>query len=93
MPLLVVQGANDPRVLQQESDQIVKALRDLGRPIDYLVAEDEGHGFRKEINALAMTAALERFFADHLGGRYQAEMSPQLEAQLELLTVDVDTVQ
>lgn len=92
-PLLVVQGANDPRVLQQESDQIVKALRDLGRPIDYLVAEDEGHGFRKEINALAMTAALERFFADHLGGRYQAEMSPQLEAQLELLTVDVDTVQ
>lgn len=93
MPLLVVQGANDPRVLQQESDQIVKALRDLDRPVEYLVAEDEGHGFRKEINALAMTAALERFFAEHLGGRYQAEMSPELEAQLEVLTVDVDTVQ
>ncbi|MEO1392383.1 MAG: alpha/beta fold hydrolase [Cyanobacteria bacterium J06634_5] len=93
MPLLVVQGENDPRVLQQESDQIVKALRDLNRPVEYLVAEDEGHGFRKEINALAMTAALERFFAEHLGGRYQAEMSPELEAQLEVLTVDVDTVQ
>ncbi|EDX83615.1 X-Pro dipeptidyl-peptidase (S15 family) [Synechococcus sp. PCC 7335] len=92
-PLLVVQGANDPRVLQQESDQIVKALRDLGRPVEYLVAPDEGHGFRKEINALAMTAALERFFAEHLGGRYQSEMSPELATQLESLTVDIDTIQ
>ncbi|MEO1388806.1 MAG: alpha/beta fold hydrolase [Cyanobacteria bacterium J06634_6] len=92
-PLLVIQGANDPRVLQQESDQIVKALRDLDRSVEYLVAEDEGHGFRKEINALAMTAALERFFAEHLGGRYQTEMSPELEAQLEVLTVDVDSLQ
>ena len=91
-PLLVVQGANDPRVLQQESDQIVQALRDLGRPVEYLIAPDEGHGFRKEINALAMTAALERFFAEHLGGRYQAEMSPELEAQLERLTVDISTL-
>jgi len=91
-PLLVVQGANDPRVLQQESDQIVTALRDLGRPVEYLVALDEGHGFRKEINALAMTAALEKFFADHLGGRYQPDMSPELEAQLETLTVDIDTL-
>ncbi|MBE9063172.1 S9 family peptidase [cf. Phormidesmis sp. LEGE 11477] len=91
-PLLVVQGANDPRVLQQESDQIVRALRDLGRPVEYLVAPDEGHGFRKEINALAMTAALERFFAEHLGGRYQTEMSPELEVQLERLTVDISTL-
>ena len=91
-PLLVVQGANDPRVLQQESDQIVKALRDLDRPVEYLVAPDEGHGFRKEINALAMTAALERFFAQHLGGRYQSEITPELEAQLESLTVDIETL-
>ena len=91
-PLLVVQGANDPRVLQQESDQIVTALRDLGQPVEYLVAPDEGHGFRKEINALAMTAALERFFAEHLGGRYQPEMSPELEAQLESLRVDIGTL-
>lgn len=64
-----------------------------GVDVEYLVAEDEGHGFRKEMNALAMTAALERFFAIHLGGRYQAEMSAELEAQLEALTVDIDTVE
>ncbi|MEM9905955.1 MAG: alpha/beta fold hydrolase [Cyanobacteria bacterium P01_D01_bin.44] len=91
-PLMVVQGANDPRVKQAESDQIVVALRDLGQPVEYLVAPDEGHGFRKEINALAMTAALERFFAEHLGGRYQAEISPEVQAQLEMLTVDINTV-
>ncbi|MDJ0708238.1 MAG: prolyl oligopeptidase family serine peptidase [Leptolyngbyaceae cyanobacterium MO_188.B28] len=91
-PLMVIQGANDPRVKQTESDQIVVALRDLGRPVEYLVAPDEGHGFRKEINSLAMTAALERFLAEHLSGRYQAEMTPDVQAQLETLTVDIDTV-
>ncbi|MEO0376562.1 MAG: S9 family peptidase [Cyanobacteria bacterium P01_A01_bin.17] len=92
-PLLVIQGANDPRVKQAESDQIVVALRELGRPVEYLIAPDEGHGFRKEINLLTMTAALERFFAQHLGGRYQEEMSPELQAQLKTLTIDIDTVQ
>ncbi|MEM9904328.1 MAG: alpha/beta fold hydrolase [Cyanobacteria bacterium P01_D01_bin.44] len=91
-PLMVIHGANDPRVKQAESDQIVTVLRDLGRPVEYLVAPDEGHGFRKEINSLAMTAALERFLAEHLGGRYQAEISPDVQTQLEALTVDVDTV-
>ncbi|MEO0491703.1 MAG: alpha/beta fold hydrolase, partial [Cyanobacteria bacterium J06659_2] len=91
-PLMVVQGANDPRVKQVESDQIVVAMRDLGYPVEYLIAPDEGHGFRKEGNRLAMIAALERFFAEHLGGRYQSEMSPELQAQLEALTVDIDTV-
>ncbi|MEM8614012.1 MAG: alpha/beta fold hydrolase [Cyanobacteria bacterium P01_H01_bin.105] len=91
-PLMVIQGANDPRVKQAESDQIVAALRDLGRPVEYLVAPDEGHGFRKEANALAMTAALEQFLAEHLGGRYQTEISPEIETQLETLTVDIDTV-
>ncbi|MDV3349844.1 prolyl oligopeptidase family serine peptidase [Leptothoe sp. LEGE 181152] len=91
-PLMVIQGANDPRVKQAESDQIVVALRDLDRPVEYLVAPDEGHGFRKEINNLAMTAALERFFAEHLSGRYQPEMSTEVEAQLTALTVDVATV-
>lgn len=91
-PLMVIQGANDPRVKQAESDQIVAALRDLGRPVEYLIAPDEGHGFRKEINSLAMTAALEKFLAEHLGGRYQAEMSSEVQAQLEKLTVDIDTV-
>ncbi|KAI9133548.1 S9 family peptidase [Acaryochloris sp. CCMEE 5410] len=92
-PLLVIQGANDPRVKQAESDQIVAALRDLGRPVDYLIAPDEGHGFRKEINLLTMTASLERFFAQHLGGRYQKELSPELQTNIEALTVDIKTVQ
>ncbi|MGF1522545.1 MAG: alpha/beta fold hydrolase [Leptolyngbyaceae cyanobacterium] len=91
-PLLVIQGANDPRVKQAESDQIVVALRELDQPVEYLVAPDEGHGFIKENNLLASMAALERFFAEHLGGRYQAEMSPAVEAQLQALTVDIDTV-
>ncbi|MGD1937815.1 MAG: alpha/beta fold hydrolase [Cyanophyceae cyanobacterium] len=91
-PLLVVQGANDPRVKQAESDQIVVALRELNRPVEYLIAPDEGHGFVKETNLLATMATLERFFSEHLGGRYQAEISPEVNAQLEALTVDVDTV-
>ncbi len=91
-PLLVIQGANDPRVKQAESDQIVVALRELDQPVEYLVAPDEGHGFIKENYLLASMAALERFFAEHLGGRYQAEMSPAVEAQLQALTVDIDTV-
>lgn len=91
-PLLVIQGANDPRVKQAESDQIVAALRDLGRPVEYLVAPDEGHGFRKEINSLAMTAALETFLAEHLGGRYQTDIAPDVQSQLESLTVDINTV-
>lgn len=92
VPLMVIQGANDPRVKQAESDQIVVALRDLGRPVEYLIAPDEGHSFRKEINLLTMTASLERFFAQHLGGRYQTELSPKLQANIEALTVDIKTV-
>ncbi|WP_111642832.1 S9 family peptidase [Marinimicrobium alkaliphilum] len=87
-PLLVVQGANDPRVVQHESDQIVVALRDLGRTVDYLVAEDEGHGFARRENRLAMMAEIERFLATHLDGRYQPEMAPDIADQLESLRVD-----
>ena len=52
-PLLVVQGANDPRVKKAESDQIVIALRDRGFPVEYLVAPDEGHGFARPVNNMA----------------------------------------
>ena len=55
-PLLVVQGANDPRVKRAESDQIVIALRDRGFPVEYLVAPDEGHGFARPVNNMAMFA-------------------------------------
>ncbi|HEV2446892.1 MAG TPA: prolyl oligopeptidase family serine peptidase, partial [Candidatus Sulfopaludibacter sp.] len=91
-PLLVVQGANDPRVNKREADQIVVALRDRGFAVEYLVAPDEGHGFARPINNLALYAAAEKFFAAHLGGRYQEERSPQIAARLREITVDPKTV-
>jgi dipeptidyl aminopeptidase/acylaminoacyl peptidase len=69
IPLLIAQGANDPRVKMSESDQIVEALRERGIPHTYLVYPDEGHGFKKPENALAFQAQAERFLAEHLGGR------------------------
>ena len=91
-PLLVIQGANDPRVKQAESDQIVVALRDRGAPVGYLVAEDEGHGFAGVENRTAAYAALEAFLAEHLGGRVQAEMPEAVAARLAEITVDPATV-
>ena len=91
-PLMVVQGKNDPRVNIRESNQIVAAVRDNGKPVEYLVAPDEGHGFARPINNLAMVAAMEKFFAGYLGGRYQESMTPEVAAQLKLLTVDPKTV-
>ena len=68
-PLLVAQGANDVRVVQAESDNIVESLRDRGVPVEYLVAEDEGHGFENPENQFRLYRAIERHFAEHLGGR------------------------
>lgn len=68
-PLLVAQGANDVRVVQAESDNIVASLRDRGVPVEYLVAEDEGHGFANPENQIRLHRAVERHFARHLGGR------------------------
>ena len=82
-PLMVVHGANDPRVKQAESDQIVQALRDRGRPVRYLVADDEGHGFARPLNRRAMYAALEHFLATHLGGRRQTDLKPAVRRRLE----------
>ena len=91
-PLLVVQGANDPRVKKAESDQIVVALRDLGRDVEYIVAPDEGHGFAGADNRMALSVAIEKFLAKHLGGRYQQDVPEKLEKRLEAITVDVKTV-
>jgi dipeptidyl aminopeptidase/acylaminoacyl peptidase len=91
-PLLVIQGANDPRVKKRESDQIVVALRDLGRQVEYMVAPDEGHGFAGRENRLAVYAAMEKFFAKHLGGRYQESLPDYLKQKLDALTVDIKTV-
>ncbi len=60
-PMLVVQGANDPRVVKAESDQMVAALRDRGRTIEYLVLEDEGHGFAKKENEIRAYRAIADF--------------------------------
>ncbi|HJT65468.1 MAG TPA: alpha/beta fold hydrolase [Pyrinomonadaceae bacterium] len=91
-PLLVVQGANDPRVNKRESDQIVVALRDRGFPVEYLVAPDEGHGFQRPVNNMAMFAASEKFLAKYLGGRYQETMTPEVAQRLKDISVDVKTV-
>ncbi|MDY0101464.1 MAG: S9 family peptidase [Lentimicrobium sp.] len=91
-PLLVIQGANDPRVNKHESDQIVVALRDRGFPVEYIVAPDEGHGFARPVNNLAMNAAAEKFLAKYLGGRYQESMKPEVAERLKEITVDPETV-
>ncbi len=92
-PLLVIHGANDPRVRQAEADQIVVAMREAGLPVEYIVAPDEGHGFRGRENRLAMFARTEQFLATHLGGRYQAEMPEAIAERLAAITVDIDTVE
>lgn len=91
-PLLIVQGANDPRVKQAEADQIVIALRDQGHKVSYLLADDEGHGFAKPVNRMAMYAEIEAFLAEQLGGRSQEEMPKNVAERLEQLRVDVKTV-
>jgi dipeptidyl aminopeptidase/acylaminoacyl peptidase len=91
-PLLVVQGANDPRVKQAESDQIVIALRDRGFPVEYIVAPDEGHGFARPVNNMSMFAAAEKFLSKHLEGRFQESMTPEVAARLKEITVDPKTV-
>jgi dipeptidyl aminopeptidase/acylaminoacyl peptidase len=91
-PLLVAQGQNDPRVKKAESEQIVIALRDRGFPVEYLLAPDEGHGFRRPVNSMALWAASEAFLAKHLGGRFQPGASPEVAARLAEITVDPKTV-
>lgn len=91
-PLLVVQGKNDPRVNIRESNQIVAAVRDNGKPVEYLVAPDEGHGFARPINNLAMVTAMEEFLPKYLGGRAQQDVPADVEAKLKQITVDPKTV-
>ena len=68
-PLLIGQGANDPRVNQAESDQIVAAMKEKGIPVTYVLYPDEGHGFAKPANNIAFNAVTENFLATCLGGR------------------------
>lgn len=91
-PLMIVQGAKDPRVNKREADQMVIALRDRNYPVQYLLADDEGHGFARPVNNMAMFAAGEKFLAKYLGGRYQESMTPEVSKRLGEITVDPKTV-
>ena len=91
-PLLIVQGANDPRVTKREADQIAIALRDRGVKVQYLVAPNEGHGFQNADNRLALYRAMEVFFQGCLGGRVQPTVAPEIERHIARLTVNVDTL-
>jgi dipeptidyl aminopeptidase/acylaminoacyl peptidase len=91
-PLLVAQGANDPRVNRREAEQIVIALRDRGFPVDYVLAPDEGHGFARPVNNLALYMESEKFLARYLGGRFQGGGSAESVARLKEITVDPKTV-
>jgi dipeptidyl aminopeptidase/acylaminoacyl peptidase len=98
-PLLIGQGANDPRVKQAESDQIVAAMQENKIPVTYILYPDEGHGFARPQNNLSFNAAAEEFLATCLGGRVEpvgddlrgssitvragAELLPGLQASLE----------
>lgn len=75
-PLLIGQGANDPRVKQSESDQIVAAMRAKKLPVDYWLYTDEGHGFARPENRMHFYARVEEFLAKHLGGRAEPPNDP-----------------
>jgi dipeptidyl aminopeptidase/acylaminoacyl peptidase len=82
-PLLIAQGANDPRVKQAESEQIVAAMKRHRLPVTYVVFPDEGHGFARPENSIAFTAVMEAFLSAHLGGSYL----PITQAELEASTI------
>src|SRR3546814_1408977 len=82
-PLLIGQGANDPRVVQAESDQIVEAMQAKGIPVTYMLFPDEGHGFARPENNTAFNAVTEGFLATCLGGR--AERSEEHTSELQSL--------
>lgn len=92
VPLLVVQGANDPRVTKLEADQLVAALRDRGVKVKYIVAPNEGHGFANPNNRMALYRAMEQFFGDCLGGRVQPTVGESITAHLNGLIVDPDSI-
>ena len=79
-PLLIAQGANDQRVKQSESDQMVGALKANGIPVTYLLFPDEGHGFARPENSIAFSAVAEAFLARHLGGRAEKLRPEELAA-------------
>ena len=78
VPLFVAQGAKDPRVNKDESDQMVNALKERGIDVEYLVKENEGHGFRNEENRFEFYEAMEGFLAKHIGDSTSTEVKTQM---------------
>ncbi len=85
-PLLIGQGANDPRVKQAESDQIVKAMQAKHIPVTYVLYPDEGHGFARPENNLSFNAIAEAFLAKVVGGRYEPIGEDFKGSSLQVLT-------
>src|SRR5262249_3371299 len=89
MPLLIGQGANDPRVKQAESEQIVAALEKSSLGVTYVLYSDEGHGFARPENSMDFNARAEGFLAQYLGGRVepmQGERFPGSTAVVKVVT-------
>jgi len=91
-PLLIGQGANDPRVKQSESDQIVEAMQKAGIPVTYVLFPDEGHGFARPTNNIAFNAITENFLATCLGGRAEP-ISGELEKSTAQIVTGAEYVQ
>ena len=90
-PLLIGQGANDPRVKEAESGQIVEAMNERDIPVTYVLYPDEGHGFARPENRLSFYAIAEAFLAQHLGGRFE-EMGNDFEGSSLLVKQGADEV-
>ena len=76
VPLMVLQGANDPRVIKPESDDIVAAVEKNGVPVEYVVFDDEGHGFSKKKNQIEGYGRIRAFLDTHLKGSAPADAAP-----------------
>jgi dipeptidyl aminopeptidase/acylaminoacyl peptidase len=83
--LLIGQGANDPRVKQAESDQMVAAMKPNGVPVTYVLFPDEGHGFRRPVNNIRFNAIAEQFLSKFMGGRYEQLALGEVEGSTALL--------
>lgn len=83
-PLLIGQGANDPRVKESESEQIVEAMQQRDIPVTYVVFPDEGHGFARPQNSIAFWAITEAFLSEHLGGRFEEITSEVRESSAKV---------
>lgn len=90
-PLLIGQGANDPRVKQAEADQIAFSMKEKKIPVEYVLYPDEGHGFRRPDNSIDFNGRVELFLAEHLGGRAQPFEKPENSTALFPLLEDAST--